>query len=111
MARACRRPRRERGAAAGALELAAALLGGAGEGAGLVAEHLALDELARDGGAVHLLERALGALAREVDGAGDELFPVPRSPVTKTVAEALAARPSCSRSSAIERLWPMSSPT
>ena len=39
-------------------------LGGAGEGAALVAEHLRLDQVARDRGAVHGDERAVGPAAR-----------------------------------------------
>ena len=47
---------------------------GAGEGAPLVAEELALDELARDGGAVDLHEGSVGARREAVDGARDELL-------------------------------------
>ena len=57
-----------------ALELAGALLGGAGEGARFVAEQLAFDELGRDGRAVQLLERRLGARRGAMDGARDELL-------------------------------------
>ena len=51
----------EQRAAAGALELAAALLGGAGERARFVAEELALDQLGGHRGAVQALEDGLGA--------------------------------------------------
>src|SRR5690606_32834884 len=51
-----------------------ALLGGAGEGALLVAEELALDESARHGGTIDLDERAIGSVAGAVNGAGDELL-------------------------------------
>jgi len=57
--------------------LAAPLLGRAGERTSLVTEQLALEQLGRDGGAVHLLERALGSLAGHVDGAGDQLLARP----------------------------------
>ena len=47
---------------------------GAGEGAFLVAEQLALDEIARDRRHVDRDEGALLALAVVVQGAGDELL-------------------------------------
>src|SRR5688572_26296562 len=64
----------EQRAAARALKLPAALLCRARERSRLVAEHLALDKLARDGGAVHLLERTPRALGRGVDRPRDELL-------------------------------------
>ena len=59
---------------------------GAGERALLVAEELALDELARDRGAVHLDERRLAARREPVDGAAMSSLPVPLSPVMSTLA-------------------------
>ena len=56
------------------LELAALLRERAGEGALLVAEQLGLDQLLGHRGAVHLDERALAALALQVDLARDELL-------------------------------------
>ena len=41
----------------------------------VVPEKLALDQLLRDGGAVHVDQRALEVGAAEVDGAGDQLLP------------------------------------
>ena len=64
----------EQRAAVGELEAAAALLDRAGEGALLVAEELALEQLARQRGAVELDERALAARALLVDRARDELL-------------------------------------
>src|SRR5262249_35131096 len=61
-------------AAARALELAAALLRRARERAGLVAEELALDELARQRRAVQFFERAFRARRHLVDRARDELL-------------------------------------
>ena len=49
------------------LEPAQPALGGAGERAALVAEHLRFDQVARDGGAVDGHERAAGPPARRVD--------------------------------------------
>ena len=49
-----------------------------GEGAALVAEHLALDEIARDRGAVHAHERLVAARAPVVDRGRDELLSRPR---------------------------------
>src|SRR2546423_1336932 len=48
-----------------------------GEGAAVVAEELALDELGGDGGAVHLHKGAAGQRRLLVDGAGDELLAGP----------------------------------
>ena len=77
----------EQRAAVRLLEEAALLRLGAGERAPLVAEELALDELARDGGAVHLHERAVHARREPVDGARDELLARSRSrPVMSTPA-------------------------
>src|SRR5262249_39822068 len=64
----------EHGAAVGELEAADATDEGAGEGAALVAEELALEELGGDGGTVELDEGAGAAGAGVVDGAGDELL-------------------------------------
>src|SRR5262249_12294277 len=64
----------EDGAALGQLETADAAGDGAGEGALLVAEQLALDQAGRQGGAVDLDEGAVLATARRVDGAGDQLL-------------------------------------
>src|SRR5436853_7346076 len=62
------------GAAVGRLELADLELVGPGEGAALVAEHLALEELARHRGAVDLDEGPGPAGGELVDRAGDELL-------------------------------------
>ncbi len=64
----------EDAAAVGELEPPAPLLGRAGEGALLVAEELALDQLARQRRAVHRHERPLAARAAVVDRARDELL-------------------------------------
>ena len=64
----------EQRAAIGELELAAALLGRAGERALLVAEQLALDQLGRDRRAVELHERPVLALGVLVHRARDELL-------------------------------------
>ncbi len=56
------------------LKAAHLLADGAGEGALLVAEQLALQEAGGDGGAVELDERALAAGAQVVKGPGDELL-------------------------------------
>src|SRR5262249_57572151 len=64
----------EEGAARALLELADAATLGAGEGALLVAEELALQQALRDGGAVEGQERRLGPGAVLVDGAGDQLL-------------------------------------
>src|SRR5262249_14212398 len=64
----------EEGAAVRLLEEAAPLLLRTGERAALVAEQLALDELARDGRAVDLHEGPVGARRQAVDGARDELL-------------------------------------
>ncbi len=64
----------EEGAAVSQLEFADPLGHGAGEGAALVAEELALQQVLGDGGAVDGDEELLGARAVLVDGAGDELL-------------------------------------
>jgi hypothetical protein len=64
----------EERARVGLLELAGPVLHRAGERALHVPEQLALDELGRDGGAVDLDERPVGARRVLVDGAGDELL-------------------------------------
>ena len=64
----------EQRAAVGELEAPAALLGRAGERALLVPEELALDQFARERGAVDLDERPLAARAAVVDRARDELL-------------------------------------
>ena len=47
---------------------------GAGEGAAAVAEQLALEQVARDGGAVERHERFLGAIGEVVDRAGEDFL-------------------------------------
>src|SRR5439155_11755298 len=47
----------------------------AGKGPALVAEHLALDQIARNSGAIHSHEWLVAARARVMNGARDELFP------------------------------------
>ncbi len=60
----------------GKLELARlSLVAGPREGARLVAEKLRLQEILRDGGAVEPDEGQLVALARPVDGVGEEFLP------------------------------------
>ena len=56
------------------LELADAPAVGAGEGALLVAEQLALQQRLGDGGAVDRQERLVGPAAVLVEGAGDQLL-------------------------------------
>ena len=58
----------EQGPAIRQLEAAHAPLGGAREGAALVAEHLGLHQILRDGGAVHAYEALRRASALAVDG-------------------------------------------
>ena len=74
--------------------LPARLLGGAGEGAALVAEQLALEQLARDRRAVERDERPAASAA---SGSGSTLaissLPVPLSPWISTVASVFATRP------------------
>src|SRR5881396_4280530 len=64
----------EDGAAMGRLELADLELVGAGEGASLVTEQLAFQELPRHGGAVDLDEGPRPAGGEMVDRVGDELL-------------------------------------
>ena len=64
----------EDGAAVGLLEAADAPGLGAGEGAALVAEQLALQQRLGNGGAVDGDERLVGAVAVLVEGAGDEFL-------------------------------------
>src|SRR2546426_7930864 len=64
----------EDGAAVGGLELADLELVGTREGASLVTEQLALQELPRHGGAVDLDEWPSPAGGEVVNGAGDELL-------------------------------------
>src|SRR5579864_7773550 len=71
---ACLRSRPENRAAVALLELADAAAVGAGEGALLVPEQLALQQVLRDGRAVEGQERGLSAGAVLVDGAGDKLL-------------------------------------
>ena len=61
------------------LEPSQPALGGAGERAALVPEHLGLDQVAGDGGAVDGDERAAGPPARGVDRGGDQLLAGARS--------------------------------
>src|SRR5207237_10873007 len=56
------------------LEATDACLGGAGERSTLVPEHLALDQVARDGRAVDANERLSPSRTGVVDRAGDQLF-------------------------------------
>ena len=64
----------EQRAAVGGLELAFAARDGAGEGAALVAEQLALDQLAAERGAVHLDQRLAAARAAVVQRVGHQLL-------------------------------------
>ena len=64
----------------GGLEETGARLCGPGEGALLVAEQLALQQICRDGAAVHRDERMVPARARAVDRARNELLSCPRFP-------------------------------
>ena len=59
----------------GGFELADLELVGARESPALVAEQLALEEIAGDGGAVHLHERPVATGAEAVDGPRRELLP------------------------------------
>src|SRR5208283_2511337 len=67
----------EEGAAVGELEFAPAHTGGPGEGAPLMPEELALDELGGDGGAIHPDEGAGRAPAVSVQRSGHELLARP----------------------------------
>ena len=64
----------EQRAAVGHLEAADLLGDGAGEGAPLVPEELALEETGRNRGAVELHERAVAAVASVVDGPREQLL-------------------------------------
>src|SRR2546430_8081611 len=64
----------EERALVGRLELAGLLAIGAGERALLVAEQLGLEQLARQGGAVHLQELLAGTRRRLVESARDDLL-------------------------------------
>ena len=64
----------ENAAVIGLLELAQPLPAGAGEGAGLIAEQLALQQLAGDGGAVDLDERLVAAAGIGIDHPRDHFF-------------------------------------
>ena len=65
----------KQGAAVGQFEHALpAAPGGAGEGPGLIAEQLALQQAVADGGAVDGHERAVPAVAGVVDGLGEQLL-------------------------------------
>src|SRR6185295_1754864 len=64
----------EQRAAVGKLEPADAVAQRAGEGAPDMAEELALEQLARNGGAVDADQRPVAALARFVDGARNQLL-------------------------------------
>jgi hypothetical protein len=61
-------------AAVGALEPAAALAGGAGEAAALVAEEFGVDQFVRDGAAIDAQERPALALRELMNHPGDDFF-------------------------------------
>jgi len=67
----------EEGALVRLLELAALVLGGAGERAFAITEQLAFDEVVGDGGAVDLHELLVAAVAFLVDEPGQQLLPRP----------------------------------
>ena len=97
----------EEGAAVRQLEPAQPPLGGAGEGAALVAEHLGLDQVARDGGAVDGDERR--APARRLaawTAAATSSLPVPLSPVSSTRASVGATRAISARTCCMAALSP-----
>src|SRR5690606_26628246 len=62
------------GSASCALELAASLLGGPGEGAAFVTKQLGFDQLLRDRGTVELFQGSLGSRGGPVHRAGHQLF-------------------------------------
>ena len=64
----------EEGAVAGGADEAEVVAVGAGEGAAAVAEELAFEQVARNGGAVERDERLLGAVGEVVNGAGEDLL-------------------------------------
>jgi hypothetical protein len=78
------------GAAAGGLDLAERLLGGTGEGAFLVAEQLAFEQVLGNGGAIDGHELARLARRCLVQAARQHSLPVPLSPSSMTVALLLA---------------------
>ena len=80
----------EERAAVGQLEAAQPPLGGAGEGAALVAEQLALDERLGDGRAVEGDERLLARSERSWSARATSSLPVPVSPWTSTGAVLVA---------------------
>ena len=97
-------------AAGGALEPAGPLAVGAGEGASLVAEELALDQALGQRAAVDPDERA-ARCAREwrCSAAATSSLPVPLSPTIRTGSSVAAARPIALKTSRIAALWPTSS--
>ncbi len=98
----------EEGAAVGLLEGALARVGGAGEGALLVAEELALDELLGDGGAVDGDEgRARRAAEHAWRARATSSLPVPDSPRMATAAEEGATRSMSSLSCRTDASFPM----
>ena len=78
-------------AAVGRLELPDLELVGAGEGAALVAEQLALQEVTRHGGAVDLDERGRAPRREAWIARATMSFPVPVSPRSSTVMSTRAA--------------------
>jgi hypothetical protein len=75
----------EDGAVVGQFEAPLALRGGAREGALLVTEQSALDQLARPGGAALTINRSLCAL-RSCRARAINSLPVPVSPISRTLA-------------------------
>ena len=91
------RPRRGRACRRRPLELAGALLGGAGEGAAQVAEELGLEQALGQGAAVDRERTARGAArCARAARARSAPCPCPVSPVTRTVASVSATRSSVS---------------
>ena len=70
----------KQGAAVGFLKFAAMLAGGAGEGAFFVAKENGFNEIFRNGTAVDRHERAAGAFAFALDGAGNHFLADARFP-------------------------------
>ena len=83
------------GAAVGQLELAAPERRRTGERALLVAEQLALDQLGRNRGAVHLHERTRGKRALAVDVGREQLLAGPDSPDSSTLTSDRATCVAC----------------